>query len=247
MKTKVTILLFMLLISFFANAEKTYRNDHDVCTYKCEIIDIDLRTHEQYLVSEDDEYGQIVFLQHKYKTTKVDLRDMGIGRYRMLKLYNDLCPKVLAISSKEDEVAFFFMKDNRPFSDLAMILFYNLKTHDFELVETNLPVRGALMKDKKLFFKVAKKDSDNKYGTTLINNQKYNFVEKPLEPWVSFDGKHFKLDPEYTYEKFEYKNLLKKSKLHNLKDFKNAIYTIAVNPSLKKQCLSFNRSEWVCK
>lgn len=246
MKTKVMILLFMFLISFFAKAEKTYRNDHDVCTYKSETIDIDLRSHEQYLVSEDDEYGQIVFLQHKNKTTKVDLRDMGIGRYRMLKLYNDLCHKVLAISSKEEEVAFFFLKDNRPFADLAMILFYNLKTHDTELVETHLPVRSVLMKEKKLFFKVAKKDSENKYGTTQINNQKYNFVEKPLEPWVSFDGKHFKLDPEYTFEKFEHKGLLRKSELARLKDFKNAIYSIAVSPRHKKKCLSFNGSEWVC-
>lgn len=247
MKTKVMILVFMFLISFFAKAEKTYRNDHDVCTYQDETIDIDLRSYEQYLVSEDDEYGQIVFLQHKNKTTRIDLRDMGIGRYRMLKLYNDLCPKALAISAKADEVAFFFMKDNRPLADLAMILFYNLKTHESELVATNLPVRGALMKDKKLFFKMAKKESDNKYGTTLINNQKFNFVEKPLEPWVSFDGKHFKLDPEYTYEKFEYKNLLKKSDLEDLKDFKNAIYSFAVNPSLKKKCLSFNNGKWICK
>ena len=246
MKTKVMILLFMFLISFFAKAEKTYRNDHDICTYKHESIDIDLRSREQYLVSEDDEYGEIVFLRHKNQTIKVDLRDMGIGRYRMLKLYNDLCHKVLAISSKEHEVAFFFLKDNRPFADLAIILFYNLKTQDTELVETNLPVRTAHIRDKKLFFKVAKKDSDNKYGTTQINNQKYNFVERPLEPWVSFDGKNFSLDPEYTLEKFEYKNLLKKSELENLKDFKNAIYTIAVNPLLKKKCLSFNGSGWFC-
>lgn len=246
MKTKVIVLLFMFLISFFAKAEKTYRNDHDICTYKSEAIDIDLRSHEQYLVSEDDEYGQIVFLQHKNKITRVDLRDMGIGRYRMLKHFNKLCHKLLAISSREDEVAFFFMKDNRPLADLAIILFYNLKTHDVELVETKLPVRSALIKNKKLFFKVAKKDSDNKYGTILIYNQKYNFAEKPLEPWVSFDGKHFKLDQGYTFEQFEHNNLLRRSALENLKDFKNAIYTIAVNPLNKKKCLSFNGSEWIC-
>ncbi len=246
MKTKFIVLLFMTLISFFAKAEKTYRNDHDVCTYKSQIIDIDLRSPEQYLVSEDDEYGQTVFLQHKNSTTKVDLRDMGIGRYRMLKLYNSLCHKILAISSKEEEVAFFFLKDNRPFADLGIILFYNLKTHETELVETNLPVRTAIMKDRKLLFKVAKKDSDNKYGTIQINNLKYHFVEKPIEPWVSFDGKNFKLDPVYTYEKFEYKKLLKKSDLDKLKDIKNAIYTIAVNPLNKGQCLSFNGGGWVC-
>lgn len=237
----------MLIASFFAKAEKTYRHDHDVCKLGGETIDVDVRSFDQYSVSEDDEYGQIVFIRHKDKTLRIDLRDMGMGRFRMLKLYNDLCPKLLAIPSRSHEVAFFFMKDNRPFSDLMMVLFYDLKTHKSELVSTNMPVRGALSRDKKIYFKVSKKDHEVKSGTVMINNQKYNFIERTLEPWVSFDGKHFKLDPELTFEKFEYKNLLKQSDLKNLHDLKNATYTIAVNPTLKKRCLALNKDEWICR
>ncbi|WP_408095516.1 hypothetical protein ACJVC5_10780 [Peredibacter sp. HCB2-198] len=245
MKTKLLVVIFMLIISFFAKAEKTYRRDHDVCRYKGELIDIDLKTSEQYSVSEDDEYGEIVFLKHKDKLTRVDLRDMGMGRYRMLKLYNDYCPKLLAIPTKDDEIAFFFMKDNRPFTDLLMVFFYNTKTNESELVSTYMPVKGALSKDKKIYFKTSK-NVEVKYGTTTINGQKYNYMERPLEPWVSFDGKNFKLDLDLSREKFEYKDLLKKAHWSTVTDYKNATISIAVNPTLKKQCISLNQSEWVC-
>lgn len=246
MKTKLLVLLFMLLASFFAKAEKTYRHDHDVCKFNGEIIDVDVRSFDQYSVSEDDEYGQVVLIRHKEKNRQIDLRDMGMGRYRMLKLYNDLCPKLLAIPSGPHEVAFFFMKDNRPFADLLMVLFYNTKTHESELVATNMPVKGALSKDKKLFFKTSK-NMELKSGTTLINGKKFNFIEKPLEPWVSFDGKNFRLDLELSFEQFEYKHLLTKSILGTLKDYKQATYRIAANPLLKKQCLSLNQGDWICR
>ena len=183
MKTKVIVVLFMIFISFFAKAETTYRRDHDVCKFNNQTVDIDVRSHEQYAVSEDDEYGQIVFLKNKNKVIRIDLRDMGIGRYRMLKLYNDLCPKILTIPSKDNELAFFFMRDNRPSADLMIVLFYNVESHEYELVEAKLPVKGAVLKNKTPYFKVAKKETEIEVGSTMINNQKYTFIKKPLEPW----------------------------------------------------------------
>ena len=246
MKTKLVVVLFMLLISFFAKAQKTYRQDVAACQYKGERIQIELKTFEQFTPSQDNDYGDVVMIRHQRKDIKVDLRNQGIGRYAFLKTYNEYCAKLLALPIKDDEVAFFLMKDNRPFADQVMVLYYNIKTQESEIMPTKLHARSAFLKDGVAYLKVAKESSDDKYGTVLIGNEKFNYIEKTFEPWVSFDGKTFKLDREVTLQKFEHKNLLSPSLLETVNEFNDNKFKIAVNPLLKKNCISLNGSQWVC-
>lgn len=246
MKTKMLVVFFMLMVSFFAKAEKTYRHDHTLCNYKGEKIHLDIRSFEEFSDSSDDEYGEVVLITHQGKSIKVNLQNQGIGRYTLLKNYNDYCPKVLAMPVKGDEIAFFLMKDNRPFADQVMVLYFNIKTQDAEIMATKINSRSGFLKDRKVYLKVAKDNREEKYGTVVIGNEKFNYIEKNFEPWVSFDGKNFQFDRQVTQEKFEHKKLLSPSLLDGFDAYKENKYKLAVNPMLKKSCISLNNSEWVC-
>lgn len=246
MKTKMLIIAFMLFISFFAKAEKTYRSDHSDCNFKGEKIDLDIRSHQRYSTSEDDEYGDTVLIGHAGKSIKLNLNDNGTGRFRLLKAENEICSKVLALSVKSDEVAFFIMKDNRPFADTVMVLYYNVKTHEADFMPSKIQAKVALYSNGKAYFKLASEDVSKKYGDATIKQIKYTTIEQTLEPWISFDGKNFKLDRQMTYDQFEPKGLLKPSMLVGLNEFKEIKYRIAINPLTKSNCLSFNQGRWIC-
>lgn len=246
MKTKLTVLIFMLILSFFAKAEKTYRHDHDVCKVHGETIDIDLHAFEQYSDSEDDEYGEIVFLKHKSSTIRVDLRTNDIGRFRMMKLFNEHCPKVLTITLPDNEIAFFFQKDNRPFQDQVVVLFYNTKTRAHEVMVSEISGKNYFLKNNRLYLKATKDDSEASTGSVIINKQKFSFIERKLDPWISFDGRHTKLEPDLTWERFEYNGFIRKAEFKALKHLFQAKYRIAFNPFSRKKCLSINDGEWRC-
>lgn len=245
MKIKITVLIFMILVSFFAKAEKTYRRDHAECTYLGEKIELDIRSKELYSPSEDDDYGEIIQLKHRNKIVTIKLND-HIGRYRFMPVFNDLCAKVMALPSNKNELIFFFWKDQRPMTNKVMALYFNVKSQDYEMLSTNIAAKLGSIRNNKAYFKLGKDNFENQYGTLTIKGDKYNFVEKAFEPWVSFDGKSYKLDPKMTYERFEYKDLLEVWLLDDIKDPYNINFKFALNPLKKKRCLSVNNSDWVC-
>lgn len=246
MKTKFIVLLFMMLLSFFAKAEKTYRHDHDVCKVKGEMIDLDLHAFEQYSDSEDDEYGELVFLKHNQSTIRIDLRQNGMGRFRMMKLYNDYCPKVLTIAMPKDEMAFFFLKDNRPFQDQVVIIYYNITTRAHEVITSEIAGKNYFLKDNRLYLKASKDDTDTRTGSVVIHKEKYSFIDRKLDPWVSFDGRHVKLETDLTWERFEYNGYIRKAELKSLPNLYRTRYKVAFNPFTKKKCLSVNDGDWKC-
>jgi hypothetical protein len=247
MKTKMMIVVFMLLASFFAKAEKTFRHDHAVCKVQGEKIEFEILSKLEFTSSEDDEYGEVIILKHKGKNIEVVLNDSGMGRYRLLRGENNVCGKLLAMKRKENEAAFFFLKDNRPFPDTVIVLYYNVKSQEVDFMPSKIQAKVGFFSEGKVFLKFASSDRTEKFSNVVINGQKFTTFEKTLEPWISFDGKNFKLDRDMTYERFEYKDLLKKSSLNDLDEFKENKYQIAANPSLKKSCISLNNSEWTCR
>ncbi len=247
MKIKILIVSFMLMASFFAKAEKTYRHDHSACLVQGEKVEFEIRSKIEFINREDADYGEIIILTHKKKTIEVVLNDSGIGRYRLFRGENDNCNKILSMKGKENEATFFFLKDNRPFPDTVIVLYYNLKTQEVDFMPSKIQAKVGLFSEGKVYLKLASSDTSEKFSTVVINGQKFNTFEKVLEPWISFDGKSFKLDRDMTYARFEYKDLLKKSSLNDLNEFKENKYQIAANPSLKQSCISINNSEWTCR
>lgn len=246
MKTNLVLALFLIFMSA-ARAEKLYLKDRTNCVIHGQSINIDISSKNRITTSEDDEYGEEIALQHNGKTIQVRTNDNGIGRYRMFTANNELCSKPLALKISPEEIAIFLSKDNRPFANTVMVLYYNTKTHVADFMASKIQSRAAFAMDGKAYFKLATNDQQENYGTVVIEKNKFSYVEKTFEPWISFDGKNFKLDRAVTYRLFEHSELLKQNMLDDLNEFREIKYKLASNPSLKKTCLALNENEWVCE
>ena len=104
----------------------------------------------------------------------------------------------------------------------------------------------ATVENGTAYFKLASNENTERLGTTVIGNQKYNYIERTLEPWISLDGRNFRLDRNMTYDRFDQKELLRRSDMNGLSEFREVRYRIATNPALKRSCLSFNSVDWNC-
>lgn len=242
---KLVLVLFMLAVSWFARAEKAYMKDRSTCQLNGESFVVEIRSPKRITVSDDDPYGERVQVLHKERILKVDLRNQGMGRYRFLTAHNEICPKPGVLTLPSGELAILLLKDNRPFPDTLVVLYLNLKTQSTDLMTTKVPTDGGLIRDGRAFLRLAAEDRIGKVGNVMIGSEKFHFVEKTLEPWMSFDGKNFRLDRDITYENFERKDLLKKDLLKDLDEFQKITYRLAVKA--RRSCLSFNQGRWSCR
>lgn len=247
MKTNLLIVLFMIFVAATANAEKLHLKDRTDCEIGGQRINIDISSTNRITTSEDDEYGEHISLQHNGRSINIETNDNGIGRYRLFTAANELCSKPLALKTGPHEIAVFLAKDNRPFANTVMVLYYNTKTHESDFMTSKIQSRSAFTMDGKAYFKLATNDQTEKFGTVVIEKNRYNYIEKTFEPWISFDGKNFRLDRAVTYRLFEHSDLLKQNMLSELNEFREIKYKIASNPTLRKTCLALHDSDWVCQ
>ncbi len=246
MRTQFILALFLIFISA-AQAEKLYLKDRTDCEIGGARISIDISSKNRITSPEDDEYGEAIILQHEGKTINIQTNDNGFGRYRLFSANNEICSKPLALKLSANEIAVFLSKDNRPYANTVMVLFYNIKTHVADFMTSKIQSRTAFAMDGKAYFKLASNNQNEKIGTVTIKNNSYNYIEKTFEPWISFDGKNFKLDRGITYRLFEHSDLLKPHMLKELNEFREIKYRLASNPSLKKTCIALHDSDWVCE
>lgn len=246
MRTQIILGLFLVFMSA-AQAEKLYLKDRTDCAIGSEKISIDISSKNRITSSEDDEYGESIALQHNGRTINIETNDNGFGRYRLFSGHNEICTKPLALKMNHNEIAIFLSKDNRPYANTVMVLYYNTRTQVADFMASKIQSRAAFTLDGKAFFKLATNDQSEKIGTVTIDKNRYNYIEKTFEPWISFDGKNFKLDRAVTYRLFEHSDLLKKNMLAELNEFREVKYRLASNPTLKKTCLALHDSDWVCE
>lgn len=237
----------MMIISVIVKAqdEKTYVRDRSECSYGNSKFNLEIRSPDLYALSSESEYGNSISIKQDGVSRPIIMNESDIGRYRILSIYNKICSKVMAFPVNQSEVAFLLLKDNRPFKDQLTILYYNVKTKLTEVVSTKVSVKEAFLKEGKVFLRHSKDQAEQKFGTLVMDNEKFNFVEKHFEPWMSFDGKHFKTDPMMSYENFEYKHLLDKKVFSEVAQLNKATYQVATRGP--KTCLSFAKASWVCK
>lgn len=243
MKTKVVVLLFMIFLSYFAQASKTFTRDQTLCDLNGQKIELSIEGSTLY-GGGDGDYGESLALQDRAQVIK--LQGTGIGRYRFLPAQNTICSKVMGVMKSKHEAIFFILRDNRPLPDYLMILSYNTESQAASLSPTNLMVSESFSIAGKSFFKVAATDLVPVSGTTQINGERFHFVEKILEPWVSYDGERFKLDRDLTFQKFEHKRILDRGVVDRLDGFQELKYILAKNPTSGRTCLSVMGSTWNC-
>lgn len=234
----IAILVFFGLLSLGASAQ-SYSHDNTYCRLGERSIEIEVRSSEKYTLPDEAEYGEFIMIKNQDKTLKVALDPQKIGRYRLLKGESANCSKALSLPMNEEQLAIFFLKDNKPFKDKLLVLNFNFKTSEFSRFESPYMTDTARIQDGKLYFESAAEDCEKKSGHVVIQDKKHNFIEKELEPWISYDGRSFKLDESLTYMEFEWKHLFPdaKSFFQHMKRKKKFI--IATNFEAKSTCISF--------
>ena len=246
MKTKLVTVLFMILVSYFARAEKTFKKDADECTFQGQKISFELRSLDQYTVSEDDDFGQILQITIDGQTQQLDLAQEYPGRHRLMKASNSVCGKSLALKINSEQMAIFLGRDNRPFATTISVLSYNIKTRTAEFLPSKIQANSGFVFGDTAYFQHSSGGSAPVLKTEVIAGRKYNSIEKKFEPWVSFDGKTFRLDRTMSYERFEHKKFIREADLDQLNEFKDLKYSFAISPELSKSCLSLEKGKWNC-
>lgn len=246
MKKKFLVFLFMILVATLARAQKTYVKDSDQCHIQDHTFNVNIRSENFITSSEDDAYGEFIELRKGDKYLAVKTPDSIRYRYKLFEGASTFCNKTLSMRISATTYALFLLKDNRPFPNTLMIMYLNTDTKKAEIVGTKINSDSGFPKNGKMYFRQASEKNFKKFGSTLIHNKKYNFEERMLEPWLSFDGKDFVLDHEMTYQMMEEKRLLKRSDLLGLTAFTEFYYKKAVDPKTGSVCVSLNNEDWKC-
>lgn len=245
MKSKILLFFLMFFIAAFAKAEKTYVKDRAECALDGNRITLELRSADLLTEAPDDDYGDALRIEYKETIYPVKLGDGISRRYRLLRGQSKLCNKPLALRISAEEIAIFLSRDNRPFPNQLMVLFFNVKTRTSDVVETKILTSSGLVSGERAFFKLAAR-APKSFGTVIIDQEKYQYVEETLEPWIAFDGKNFRLDRKLTYERFEHRSLITPGAFAALNEFRDLRYRIAVNPKGGQRCISLNQKNWSC-
>lgn len=234
----ILILLFFVLVSVGASAQ-SYSHDNTYCRLGKQRIEIEVRSSEKYTSPEEAEYGEFLLIKNQDKVQKVVLGSHRIGRYRLLKGESANCSKALSLPMNEEQLAIFFLKDNKPFKDNLTILKYNFTTREFSSIETQYLTDKARIQDKKLVFESAAEDIEKRSGLVTIQNKKHNYIEKSIEPWMSYNGRYFRLDEAVTYMEFEWKHLFPDTKSFFQYMKRKKKFIIARNFEAKSTCISY--------
>jgi hypothetical protein len=247
MSTKFFVVLFMILASFLARAEKTYKKSSTECSFADQKISFVLSDRQRFTSSEDDDYGETLTVRLGVDVQQLDLSERSGGRYRFIESQNSICSNPLAMKIDEDEFAIFLGRDNRPFPDTLVVVQYNVRTKSLHFTKTKIQARAAFSDGTRSYFRLSNGSTADQFGTVHIGSKRFNFIDKTLEPWISFDGKNFRLDRETTFERFEHKRLIKKTDLEHLSEFQDLRYKYATSPGQSKECFSLNGGPWNCR
>ena len=247
MKSKLLIVLFMVVASFFARAEREYKKSSTECRLGDQKVSFIIASSERFTASEDDSFGEILEVRQGSEVQKLNISAGSSGRYRFFEAQNEICNNPLSMKLEDDEFVIFLGRDNRPFPDSLVIVHYNPTTRVLGLTPTKIQARSAVAIGKKVYFKLSSGNTSDQFGTTRIGDKKFNYIDKTLEPWIAFDGKVFHLDRTFTFERFEHHRLLQKSDLDSLSEYKDMKYKYATTPGNPEECLSLNDGPWRCR
>lgn len=134
MKKNLLIFLFMVLVATIARAEKTYIKNRTECHFNGDKIFVDIRSKNLITDKADNEYGEVIEVRQGKNIYALKMTDKITSRYRFAKTQEAPCFKPLTDKVNERTLGVFIMKDNRPFADKLMMLYYNAEEKSLSLV-----------------------------------------------------------------------------------------------------------------
>lgn len=236
--------------------DKSFVRDNSYCVFGKSKFEIEIRGLDQFTAPQDAGYGEHIFLVYNGKRTLLPINESPMGRYRLLRGSANNCTKSLMLMS-DSRIIFFFLKDARPFLDTLSAVIYAPDSGKADVVETGLGVVKAMVEKNQLRFSSIKSLDPLGGGKVKITGKEFWFVKKRLPLWYIYDGKSFAVDPEATFNNFEFKAFF-----NDLSDFSQSFewdksankfkipeFSHAVRHASKENCLSVGseRKNWRCK
>lgn len=244
--------------------DNSYPRDNTFCNYKGQRIEFQIRGIDKLTTKPDKNYGEFVFFKTKENPSKlIPLLDFNSDTFRLFPDKNNICSKSHAFPINESTFSILFLKENRPFKDKLMILFFNVTTMNAsKVIETNYPVDLIKPSSDGFLIRSSGEKFDFTAGKITINGMTYIYHEKSFPVWIKFSSEKFQVMNKLTFEEFPWKNHFGNESdfyLHSGWDKKNEVFTkdrviFAINHENKKECISIidqgtdikGSGSWIC-
>lgn len=250
------LILLLSLVSFaFAGTDRfeiqnliksTYAHDNTFCMLGGVRVEFELRGLNKFTDPKDKAFGEHIFYRNKKILKALPLNKDHMHSYRFFPSKDGKCSKSLAFTMDKSTSAILFLRENRPYKGKLVIQLYDHVNHlPKEAVETEYST-DEVVEDKDGFsFKVVPERHEIMMGQITINDVRYTYQDRDFHPWMHYTLKGFETLGPATYNNFEWKKYFKdQADFYSLagwnettKQFANTYIYIAVNHTLKKECL----------
>jgi hypothetical protein len=250
----IAFFLFFSLSAFAAsnsmNAfETAYPRDNTFCSLNNHRVEFLIRGGSKFIEPKDKGYGEYIFVKNKNKKPMLlQLNKLRGDTYRFFLGSSPLCSKSHGYKIDDSTLAILFLKENRPFRDKLVIQHFDFKSlTPKEVIETNYPVDKALKTSDGFAFKTSPENHRPEFGKVNIEGQSFIFQEKDFPLWVNYSSKGFEPSSVLSFQRFPWQKAFKDQEdFHQVtgwseaeKMFTKTILYLAVNHTLKKECLLF--------
>lgn len=227
--------------------EKSYIRDSTYCELGQERTQIQIRTMIHKSDPGDNKYGEFVFYFPNVMPKLFDLNHDKFSSYRLVHGESAICTKTLGFKVGQNRVAIVLLRENNPEKEKLTLQIFNTSSFSpEEALETYYLVDTIKSFEDGLIFNSFPERRGLEMGKINLQDVLMTYQDRDFPQWIKYNFKNgFTVIPEVTFEKFELKTHFK-----DLNDFKAAtgwdekakkfrktILYVAVNHSLKKECI----------
>lgn len=249
--------------------EKTFPRDNAVCYVNGQRLEVVLRGSNKFTEPREARYGELLFYTLKKGKKELSLLPFNKGRIDTYRFFagkdpQSLCTRAQGHLVGKNKFALLFQKENHPLQGKLTVQYFDAKTlAPLDFAETDYLSDKAISTPQGFAFNSHQERLNVEMGKLKIDEEEYTFQDRPFPIWIEVSAKGTATSLSLTYENFPLKRFFKDvgdfNKLANWdgkeKLYKNSVIYLAVNHSLKKECillvpkaLSLDGSEaWRCR
>jgi hypothetical protein len=246
--------IFVLFISLaFAEApeirslmETTYTRDNTYCQFGKQRVQIQIRGVASHTEPNEKNYGELMVIYPEDTPKVLPINQDKLHTYRLFNGKSALCSKSVGYTIGKDKVAVLFLKENRPFMDKLTFQIIDIKTLLPEaVVESDYGSDLTEIAPDGFYFRTQEERTLGAMGKLTIQDVPYTYQDRNFSYWVKYSAKGFEISAPLSFQNFQWKSHFKdendffeasgwdKTEMK----FKNTFLSIAVNHSLKKECI----------
>ena len=232
--------------------QSTYTHDNTFCMLNGKRVEFELRGSNKFTDPKDRFHGEHLFYRNKTLLNPLPINKDRMNSYKFFPAKTGNCSKSHAFKMDDSTSAILLLKENRPYKGKLVIQLYDHLNHlPKDAVETEYSTDEVLPTKDGFAFKVVPERNDIDMGQVKIEDVTYTYQDRDFHPWMQYTLKGFETLGSMTFDKFDWKKHFKSEAdfFENTgwnpatKQFTNTYVYIAVNHSLKKECVFVSPSK----